>query len=571
MALRPAARIAGTRPYRVPRAATPMDLFLDGNEGARPPEELLRWVSELSPEVLRRYPSTRTLEKELAERLGVDPKEVLVTAGADDALDRIARAVMEEGRNMVVAAPTFEMIPRYGAMAGGEIRRVRGDGPRFPLQEILAAVDEETALVVAVTPNNPTGVVASREELEELARCCPNALVLVDHAYVEFCEEDFTGRAVELENVVVTRTFSKALGLAGARVGYAVASSRLIEWLETAGHPYAVSGLSVEVARRWLREGTEEVAGFIETVKRERVRLEKSLEGVGARVLPSGANFVFAFVEDGLWWRDGLAGQGIAIRAFPGVEGMEGAIRIACPGNQAEMERLEKAIEIVGRPEAILFDLDGVFADVSRSYREAIVQTAASFGVEVNEEEIRGVKARGNANNDWRVTQELLAAAGVEASLEEVTRRFEELYQGSEDVPGLWQRESMLIEKRFLEELAARGVKMGIVTGRPRKDGNRFLDHFEIREFFEALVCMEDGPLKPDPWPVQEGLRALGVERALFIGDTPDDIRAGRAAGVLPLGVCAPGDDGDEMEEALLSAGAGRVLASLEELIEVLG
>ena len=571
MDLRPAARIVGKKPYRVPRAATPMDLFLDGNEGVSPPEELLRWVAELSPEVLRRYPSTSLLEAELAEHLGVRPEEVLVTAGADDALDRIARAVMEGGRNMVVAAPTFEMIPRYGAMAGGEIRRVPGDGPEFPLRELLEAVDEATALVVAITPNNPTGVVAHCEELEELARACPHALVLVDHAYVEFCDQDFTARAVALENVVVTRTFSKALGLAGARVGYAVASKELIEWLETAGHPYAVSGLSIEVARRWLREGQEQVAGFIDTVKQERVRLQKSLEEGGARVLPSGANFLFAFVEDGTWWRDGLAGQGIAIRAYPGVEGMEGAIRIACPGNEAEMERLERAIQIVGRPEAILFDLDGVFADVSSSYREAIVQTAASFGVAVNDEQIRGIKARGNANNDWRVTQELLAAAGVDASLEEVTRRFEELYQGSEDKPGLWQRESMLVSKGFLEELAARGVKIGIVTGRPRKDADRFLDHFEIREFFEALVCMEDGPLKPDPWPVEEGLRQLGVERAFFVGDTPDDMRAGRAAGVLPLGICAPGDGGEAMEEALLSAGAGRVLGRLEELIEVLG
>jgi beta-phosphoglucomutase-like phosphatase (HAD superfamily) len=104
-------------------------------------------------------------------------------------------------------------------------------------------------------------------------------------------------------------------------------------------------------------------------------------------------------------------------------------------------------------PEAILFDLDGVLADVSRSYRECVIATAAGYGVPVTPDEVARMKAAGNANNDWELTWRILGGKGVETTLEEVTARFEELYQGTEEEPGLRRTETLLCEVGWLKRL----------------------------------------------------------------------------------------------------------------------
>ncbi len=202
-------------------------------------------------------------------------------------------------------------------------------------------------------------------------------------------------------------------------------------------------------------------------------------------------------------------------------------------------------------PQAILFDLDGVLADVRESYRQAMVGAAAAFGVEIGQQDIALAKTRGDANNDWVLTQRMLSARGVEASLEDVTARFEALYQG-----GLWRRERLLVPAERIAALAAR-LPLGIVTGRPRGDAERFLTHFELTGYFSASVCMGEAPAKPDPAPVRLCMQRLGVDRAWMLGDTPDDIRAALGAGVVPLGVVAPGEDS---AQSLLAAGAERIV-----------
>lgn len=236
---------------------------------------------------------------------------------------------------------------------------------------------------------------------------------------------------------------------------------------------------------------------------------------------------------------------------------------------RAPTSRPASPLPVLPRPEVLLFDLDGVLADVSRSYRQAILETAAALGVRVEAEAVRAAKAAGNANNDWELTWRLLTAAGVRISLAEVTARFEALYQGSAEAPGLRQTETLLVAPAWLEQLAAR-LPLGVVTGRPRRDAERFLAQHGVDGAFHALVCMEDAPAKPDPAPVRLALRALGATRAWLIGDTPDDVRAALAAGVTPLGIAAPGDDAERAAQTLRDAGAACVLGRLDELSELL-
>ena len=567
--IKPSPFLRGIAPYRVPKAGAPVDLCLDANEGAVPPAGVVRALDPISPGVVRSYPDSRPLEEMLARRIGLELDRILVTAGGDDAINRLCRAVLFPGREMIIPVPTFTMLHHFGALAGATVVTVPWAGSAYPVEEVERAVGPDTAVITVVSPNNPTGAVIGAGDLDRLSRAAPGAVLLCDFAYVEFAEEDLTDRALGLPNAVVVRTLSKAYGLAGLRVGYALGSAEIIEWMRTAGGPYGVARPSLALAEARLRDGETDVTAYIRKVKGERGRLEDQLTRLGARVEPSQGNFVFARVTDALWARDALAGQGIAVRAFPGAPGLADALRITCPGNERDFDRLCEALATALRPDALLFDMDGVLADVSQSYRQAILATAESYGVTLQTAEVTVAKIAGKSNNDWHLTRRLLAERGVDAPLDEVTRRFEALYQGTPEAPGLREKERLLIGKEVLTALASR-VKLGVVTGRPRSDAERFLREKGIEELIPAVVCMEDAPLKPSPDPVRLAMERLGARRAWMVGDTADDVAAARAAGLVPLGVVAPGDSVEGAAEKLTAAGAARVLRQASDVEDLL-
>jgi histidinol-phosphate aminotransferase len=554
MPIVPNPAVAKTAAYAVSKHGAPIDLKLDANEGAPPPAELLATLTDA--ELLRRYPDARPLEAKLAARLGVTPDRVLATCGADDALDRACRAFLWRGRELVLPVPTFEMLARFAAILGATTREVPWPSGTYPLDRVLDAVNENTAAIAVVSPNNPTGAAVTRAELERLARAAPDVVLLVDLAYAEYAEEDLTDAALALPNAIVFRTLSKAWGLAGARVGYAVGSPQMIAWMRATGGPYAVTSPSVALACAWLDRGEAAMQNAVAQAKRERERLRETLDDLGAAAQPSEANFVLARPADPVWLRDGLAGLGIAVRIWPGHPQLDGLVRIACPADEAQFARLTQALHATLAPDALLFDMDGVLADVTRSYRQAILDTAASFGVPITHEDIAEAKACGNANNDWVLTQRLLEVRGKVVDFEQVKARFEALYHGENGRPGLSANETMLCDRSLLERLAARRP-LGIVTGRPRRDAHEFLERHGIDRWFQVVVCLEDAPLKPDPAPVRRALDALSARSAWLVGDTPDDVRAARGAGVVPLGFNGRG---------LTEAGAARILGSLDEL-----
>ncbi len=558
--------LAGMSAYAPPRHPAPVDLHLDGNEGATPPEALLQGLQGLHADELRRYPDARPLEAELARRFGVEPGRVLVTAGGDDALERALRTVVGPGRTAVLPTPSFEMLGRFVRLSGGEVVEIPWpEGTAFPIEAFLAALGPSTAAVAVVSPNNPTGMAATADDILRIARAAPAVLVLADLAYVEFADEDPTPALLPQPNVVVFRTLSKAWGLAGLRVGYAIAPAKVAGWMRAAGLPYPCSRPSLALAGARLATGEAGVRFFVATVRAQRQRLSELLASLGAQPFPSQANFLLARFRDAAWVRDGLAGLGIAVRAFTGHPRLEGRLRVTCPGDAADFERLQHALRSVMDPQALLFDMDGVLADVRDSYRQAVVAAAAAFGVAVTPAEVAEAKRQPDSNNDWVVTRRMLGARGVEVPLQAVKDRFEEAYQGTPDAPGLWTRERLAVPREALARLAARRP-LGIVTGRPRGDAQRFLRHAGVESLFRVMVCMEDGPGKPDPAPVVLALRRLGVDRAWLLGDAPDDVRAARAAGVVPLGAVTPGEDADEAGAALLAAGAARILAGVPDL-----
>ena len=342
----PVSRIDPEAAYRRPTAPGPALLRLDSNEGVLPPQELLAALAGADPELLRRYPEVSELEAALAARLAVAPERVIVTAGADEAIDRACRAFLEPDRSVVLPDPCFDMFDRCAALAGGTLVRVPWrDGP-FPLDGFVEGLEARTAVVVVVSPNNPTGGVATLGQVRRLAAAAPNALLVLDHVYVEYADEDLTPGVIDLPNVLVLRTFSKAWGLAGCRVGYAVGSPYVIGVLRAAGGPYSVAAPSIALALAQLARGEDALRAHVARIGVERALLATRLAAVGLAPQPSQGNFVL--VECGpraQAIRKALADRGVVVRDFPGRPGLETALRITLPGNAADFARLCDALD----------------------------------------------------------------------------------------------------------------------------------------------------------------------------------------------------------------------------------
>lgn len=528
------------------RSATVLNV--QRNEGSVAP------VGDLPFPGVRTYPDASPLQADIATWIGCSSEEVVVTAGGDDAIDRIMRVFLGAGRRVAVVDPTFEMIPTYAALTGAEVVRIPW-AEEFPTGEFLAV---DAAVLAIVTPDNPTGRSVDWAVIETIATLRSDRIILLDQAYVEYGPEDFTERARRYPNIVVVRTFSKAWGLAGLRVGFAVADSAIAQRLRAAGGPYPVSSPAIAAARRCLQT-PDYVDEHVRRVKDERITIERTLRELGAIVTPSTANFVFARGVDAQFLVDALGALGVRIRGFAR-PGLGDAIRVGCPGDAADLDRLCRALRTVLAPEALVFDMDGVLADVRQSYRVAIVQTCASFGVAVTPDDIAAEKRLPNANDDFEVCRRLLAGRGQEVSKVEIEARFQALYDD-----GLWREEGLLLSRGRLDELGRR-YRLAVVTGRPRGDALRFLRTFELEETFSAVICREDAPLKPSPAPVQLAMETLGCTTGWMFGDTVDDVRAASDAGLLSVGVAAPGEFNDVTRAELRGSGAVMTLENVEEV-----
>lgn len=253
----------------------------------------------------------------------------------------------------------------------------------------------------------------------------------------------------------------------------------------------------------------------------------------------------------------------------------------------------------------ILWDMDGVLADVSKSYRTAIIKTAEHYDVTVTGADISAAKAAGNANNDWVLTLRLIemkmgAGSPTLPTLDEVTAVFEGLYLGADGVEGLRMTEKLIVKAELLQRLADR-FPMGVVTGRPREQAKDFLATHSIEPLFPHWSCMrETEKPKPDKGPVLDVLAKMGYTKPVFdggahtsvqywldgdvnksvnadqiilIGDTVDDVRAAVAAGCIGIGVIAPGTKAEDLvaeRDNLRDAGAYLVLEEGLEDLEAL-
>ncbi|HEU5220042.1 MAG TPA: histidinol-phosphate transaminase, partial [Gemmatimonadales bacterium] len=283
-----------------------------------------RWMSE--------YPGSDggILLPALARFLGVAESQVTIGCGSDELIDS-AFGLAEPGSALIHSEPTFSMVPVYAGAnrlrsVGVPLGANGGFDPQ-PLLNAARAAGPQTVIYLC-SPNNPTGGAIPADAIRTLLQQAPG-LVILDAAYAEFCDEPgWLTEAAGSERLLVLRTFSKAWGLAGLRVGYAVGGAALIARLRSNRGPFSLNAVAERVTVAALAQDGAWVIAHAREVARNRDRLLEALRALGLSPLPSSANFVLLPVADARNVAAGLLHRGIAVRAFGDLGEIGDAIRI---------------------------------------------------------------------------------------------------------------------------------------------------------------------------------------------------------------------------------------------------
>jgi len=307
------------------------------------------------PEGINRYPSIRptALTEKLATYYGVAADNVLVTRGSSEGIDLLLRTFCNAGKdNILLTPPVFELYEIYAAVQGATCIRVPLQSERdFALDTgaLLSACNEFTKLIFLCSPNNPVGSAIPREQiLEIVAARAGKSIVVVDEAYIEFSDRASLASLVsEYDNLVVLRTLSKALALAGARCGSVIAPGWLIELLRGVLAPYAISSPVIECAdralsARQLADASRQVGDIV--AERERLRGELEVCDVVQRVWPSEANFLLVRFNNLARVAQTLERSGIVIRTFGDDATLRDCARITV-ASSADNDQLINALQ----------------------------------------------------------------------------------------------------------------------------------------------------------------------------------------------------------------------------------
>ena len=292
-----------------------------------------------------RYPERGSVEARVADSLGVSPAEVLLTNGVDEAIHVLCQAFLDRGDAMLLPVPTYSMYEVYGSEAEAHIDAVlAGDGFGFPLEGIFAAIHERTRVIAIANPNSPTGATVPRDAIIAVAERASQAVVLVDEAYYHFFGETVVDLIGKVPNLVVARTFSKAYGLAGLRLGALIAAEETIHWLRRVISPYSVNQLALLCLPAAL-EDQAYVDWYVTEVKSARGELAQRLTELGLEHWPSEANFILTRIgpQHGAFV-GAMRSRGILTRDRSADPGCDGLVRITV-GTREQMRQGRTAIE----------------------------------------------------------------------------------------------------------------------------------------------------------------------------------------------------------------------------------
>lgn len=330
--------------YRSPSAGlTGLNMNMNENTAGCSPR-VFRKLAALTADEISRYPHRDHDEEIVARFLGLTKDQVVLTNGVDEGIHLICEAYLREEDEAILVVPTFGMYAIYIQATGAKIVTIAMHPDfSFPIDEIIAAITPRTRMIALANPNNPSGTAAAPRELLRIVEAAPNAAVLIDEAYFEFYGESVLPFLSQYDNLFVARTFSKAYGLAGLRIGILAGSANQMEMVRRVSSPYNVNAAALAVLPVALSD-QQYVADYLRQVFDGRLRLQSLFAELGLHYWPSLANFVL--VRIGLQYRDfidAMQQRGILVRDRNSDPGCAGCVRITI-GNAEQNERLFAAV-----------------------------------------------------------------------------------------------------------------------------------------------------------------------------------------------------------------------------------
>jgi histidinol-phosphate aminotransferase len=350
--VKPRRRILEMPEYHPPLAGRDA-LRLDFNENTLAPSPLvLDRLKQITAEGLTKYPEREPVERKVAEHLGLEPAQVLLTNGVDEAIHLMCCTFLDEGDEALIATPSFFMYDvNIGMMTRGVVKVQADETLEFPFERVLAAITERTKLIMIASPNNPTGAAVSRGQLLAIANAAPHAVLMVDEAYFHFHGDTVMADIATTPNLVVARTFSKAYGLANLRIGVVAGNAELMTYLRKVTSPYNVNGVALDCLSVAIEDDAY-LCWYAEQVLVGRERMMGGLDELGVSYFPSSANFVLMKIgPKHAELTAAMRKNGVLVRDRSTDPGCDGYVRITIGvGDQVTrgLEALKKSLDEIG-------------------------------------------------------------------------------------------------------------------------------------------------------------------------------------------------------------------------------
>ena len=319
-------------------------LHLNENTGGCSPR-VLEAIRQVRPADVSVYPNYREAVTATARHFGVDPDWVLLTDGLDEgilmaAVGHIAKARVHDAET-IIPLPAFDPYPNSTAAVGATAVRVPpGLDFVFPTQAVIDAITPRTRMIFLNTPNNPTGQLISIADLVRISEAAPGAVVLIDEAYIEFGGTTFLPELPRFPNVLVGRTFSKAYGLAGMRIGVVIGQPQALDPVRAVTLPFNINGVALTAMHAALGD-TEFLPRYAVEVTESRERLYGACRRLGLQYWPSAGNYVMVHVGETAPFIEALAARAIHVRDRSQDPTTLGCIRITA----GMVEHTDAAIE----------------------------------------------------------------------------------------------------------------------------------------------------------------------------------------------------------------------------------
>ena len=499
------------------------------------PEEIIEKVKKRMDTIkFNRYNegSLRKLRELTARKFNVDADQIIYGCGMDELFYYLTLVFVSNGDKLVRPVPSFGMYDICAKVSGARDVPIALD-EKFEITDEFAKESKDAKLTFICRPNSQTGNLWNKKIIEKIVKET-SGIVCIDEAYAEFAEEDCLD-LLKYENVVIMRTFSKCYLAAGLRLGYAIGSKKTIEYMNRVRLPWNVNVLS-QVIGEIILENEDVFKEKLEEIKENRKELITEMEKI-VKILPTETNFISFEVQKPREVFEKLKEKGVLIRDICKYPMLEKYLRVNV-GTKEENEKFLSALKDVLQinQDAVIFDIDGVLVDVSKSYREAIKRTVEKFrGTRATDQEIELIKRKPNSNNDWVVTYAL--ATRYEGDLSKINRsdknylKMKEVFQNFY-LNELIDNEKILINKKYIYGLKKKGTLIGVVTSRPRYEALYVLKRINLVDE-NFVVAQEDcDEEKPSPKPILTLLQKMGTKNAIYVGDTINDQLAAEKANI---------------------------------------